>query len=59
MFEYESIRGVHYGLNWEFKGTVYKGKDFIEVLNILGAEGWQMIMKINNLEYVLMRKKSE
>lgn len=58
LFEYEFIRGVRsrYGLEWEFNGHIYQDKGFIEVLNILGNDGWQMTVKVADLKYVLMRK---
>lgn len=59
MFEYEFIRGVEsrYGLEWEFKGHIYQNKGFVDVLNILGVDGWQMTVKVADFKYVLMRKK--
>lgn len=58
-YEFDFLRGVQSrtGLEWEFKGITYANKGFIDVLNMLGNEGWQMSVKTNELKYVLMREK--
>lgn len=57
-YEYEFIRGIQSikGLEWEFKGDIYN-RGFIDVLNILGEDGWQMTVKTSEFKYILMRKK--
>lgn len=57
-YEYEFIRGIQStnGLKWEFKGDIYN-KGFIDVLNILGDDGWQITVKTSEFKYILMRKK--
>lgn len=57
-YEYEFIRGIQStsGLKWEFKDDTYN-KGFIDVLNILGDDGWQITVKTSDFKYILMRKK--
>lgn len=59
MFEYEFIRGINsprYGLEWEFKNKKYIG-NLVDILNILGKDGWQMTVKTGDFKYILMRNK--
>lgn len=58
-YEYEFIRGVKSirgNLEWEFKGDIYI-RGFVDVLNTLGDDGWQLTVKTDDFKYILMRKK--
>ena len=58
-FEYKYLKGRkdRVGIKWEFENTVYEDKTLIDILNVVGDMGWQLVSKETDTELIMMRKK--
>ena len=58
-FGYKYLRGRkdRVGIKWEFESTIYEDKRLIDILNVIGDMGWQLVSKETDTELIMMRKK--